>query len=244
MATSLVPLLALLSLQSKAALAEENVYGKQMTNCGANHANGCTYAAEDAGAHEVCVTRLPHGFSSVTGQGPWSDEFTGQPWCICIWAYSNYILQNKDLPLKCNSIPSKVLEEQYSLDKFQQCGSMSSTEGCGAEDIRRSIESLCQQCEKEAGDDEASKTALKAKCTAILASAPAAPLQRLYSAGSSKIPSPPLQSNSLAFAMFGFIVAGVSVTMLVRTFRNGQVGESQQTRQDPFHEDLIEAGHE
>merc|ERR1712217_386375 len=88
--------------------------------------------------------KLPSGFSSETGQGPWSDQFTGQPWCICIWAYSNYILQNKDLPLKCESIPSKVLEEQYSLDKFKQCGSMSSREGCGAEDIRRSIQSRCR----------------------------------------------------------------------------------------------------
>merc|ERR1712232_445299 len=105
------------------------------------------------------------------------DEFAGQPWCICIWAYSNYILQNKDLPLKCESIPSKVLEEQYSLDKFKQCGSMSSTVGCGSEDIRRSIESLCQQCDDQAAD-QASKNALKGKCDGILASAPAAPLAR------------------------------------------------------------------
>merc|ERR1711937_549176 len=66
----------------------------------------------DAGAHEVCVTKLPHGFSSDTGQGAWSDQFTGKPWCICIWAYSNYILQNKDLPLKCESIPAKVLKDK------------------------------------------------------------------------------------------------------------------------------------
>merc|ERR1712050_543578 len=139
------------------------------------------YVSSDAGAHEVCVTKLPKGFSTVTGQGPWSDEFTGQPWCICIWAYSNYILQNKDLSLKCESIPSKVLEEQYSLDKFKQCGSMSTTEGCGAEDIRRSIQSLCQQCDGQAGGDVPAKAALKAKCDAILASAPAPPIQRLYS---------------------------------------------------------------
>merc|ERR1712146_454840 len=98
--------------------------------------------------------------------------FTGQPWCICIWAYSNYILQNKGLPLKCESIPSKVLEEQYSLDKFKQCGLMSSTTGCGPEDIRRSIQSLCQQCDEQA-DDQSAKSALKAKCDAILTSAPA-----------------------------------------------------------------------
>merc|ERR1719240_1944306 len=144
-----------------------------MTACGANHASGCSYVAQDLGAHEVCVTSLPQGFSSDTGQGPWSDDYTGQPWCICIWAYSNYIVQNKDLPLKCKSIPATVLEEQYSLDKFKQCGSMSSTAGCGPEDIRRSIQSLCDQCDEQA-EDSTSKAALKSKCDTILASAPAA----------------------------------------------------------------------
>merc|ERR1712046_277235 len=154
-------------------LAEDNVYDKPMVNCGNDHANGCTYSAMDAGAHEVCVTKLPMGFSADTGQGHWSDQFAGKPWCICIWAYSNYILQKKGLPLKCESIPSKVLEEKYSLDKFKQCGKMSSKEGCGSEDIRRSIQSLCAQCDTEA-PDSASKAALKTKCDAILAAAPAA----------------------------------------------------------------------
>merc|ERR1711937_501638 len=154
-------------------LAEKNVYGKPMSNCGGDHANGCTYSPMDAGAHEVCVTKLPKGFSADTGQGHWSDQFSGKPWCICIWAYSNYILQNKGLPLKCESIPSKVIEEKYSLDKFKQCGKMSSTTGCGSEDIRRSIQSLCTQCDAQTKDD-ASKTALKNKCDAILKSAPAA----------------------------------------------------------------------
>merc|ERR1719440_1385113 len=106
-----------------------HVYNKTMSDCGSSHSGGCTYSAFDAGAHQVCVTQLPAGFSSDTGQGPWSDTFTGQPWCICIWAYSNYILQNNNLALKCDSIPSKVLEAEYSLDKFKECGSMSSTEG-------------------------------------------------------------------------------------------------------------------
>jgi len=163
---------------SRAVTAEMNVYDQPMTQCGSNHANGCTYVAYDAGAHEVCVTQLPHGFSSDTGQGPWSDQFTGQPWCICIWAYSNYILQHKDLSLKCESIPDKVLEEQYSMDKFKQCGSMSSTQGCGAEDIRRSIQSLCQQCDGQA-KDQTSKSALKSKCDKILNAAPHAAMQRL-----------------------------------------------------------------
>merc|ERR1719281_2193497 len=195
-----------------------------MTDCGPSHASGCTYVAYDAGAHEVCVTRLPQGFSSETGQGPWSDEFTGQPWCICIWAYSNYILQNKDLALKCPSIPAKVLETQYSLDKFKQCGSMSSTQGCGAEDIRRSIQALCNQCDVEAGDDEAAKASLKSKCDAILATAPAAPMSRLYGRDISEATGGTLhrKTNAIspsALGIMGLIVAGVSVGAMVRANR-------------------------
>merc|ERR1712070_1335763 len=153
-----------------------------------------------------------------TGQGPWSDQYTGQPWCICIWAYSNYILQNKDLPLKCDSIPSKVLEKQYSLDKFKQCGPMSSTGGCGAEDIRRSIQSLCKQCDQQTAD-QSSKSALKAKCDAILASAPAAPM-KLYDASLTK-QSTMSQSvaglSAVTFGVVGLAAAGLLLAMVIRT---------------------------
>lgn len=202
-------------------LGDENVYGKPMTACGSDHAAGCTYAEMDAGAHQVCVTELPHGFSSETGQGPWSNQYTGRPWCICIWAYSNYILQNKDLNLRCESIPSKVLEERYSLDKFKQCGSMSSTDGCGPEDIRRSIQSLCQQCDKQAGSNEDAKSALKTKCDKILASAPAAPMD-LYSIGALEAVDKTFhQSTSgLSWLVSGLAAAGLLVTLLVRAIRN------------------------
>lgn len=154
---------------------ELNVYDKAMTNCGSDNAKGCEYSASDTAAHQVCVRKLPDKFSNKTGQGSWSDSVTGKPWCICIWAYSNYILHSGDLQIQCSSIPAKVLEEKYSLDKFAQCGSMSSKDGCGPEDIRRSIQSLCSQCKKQAPDTEATN-ALKTKCDAILAKAPPAPM--------------------------------------------------------------------
>jgi len=241
--TSMAPtqllLFVLLFLQGKPVLGDKNVYGKPMTACGADHAAGCAYAEMDAGAHQVCVTKLPHGFSSKTGQGSWSDQYTGQPWCICIWAYSNYILQNKDLPLKCESIPLKVLEEQYSLDKFKQCGSMSSTDGCGPEDIRRSIQSLCQQCDKQAGVDEDAKSALKTKCNKILASAPAAPMD-LYSTEALEAAdgTVPHSIGGLSSLMSGLAVAGLLVTLLVRAFRNHG---SQHRFPSYTSEDLLEA---
>merc|ERR1712032_35892 len=219
--------LVLLSLGCPSALAgESNVYDKPMTDCGADNTDGCTYSPDDSGAHQVCVTALPQGFSSATGQGPWSDQFTGEPWCICIWAYSNYILQDNKLPLKCESIPSKVLEDEYSLDKFRQCGSMSSTDGCGPEDIRRSIQSLCEQCDQQAPDDTA-KSTLKDKCSAILSSAPPAPMARYSENDALQVRTASLSlnigsSSSLAFCLFGFAIAAFSVAMVLRKIREGR----------------------
>jgi len=240
MAQSRALWLAFIALQCQSALGDVNVYGKPMLDCGSGHSGGCTYAAYDAGAHQVCVTKLPHGFSSDTGQGPWSDEFTGQPWCICIWAYSNYILKNKDLPLKCESIPSNVLEEQYSLDKFKACGSMSSTQGCGPEDIRRSIQSLCEQCAVQATDQD-SKVSLKGKCDAILASAPAAQggggvgrsgrPQTLYSndVPRTKLASQNPSSAGVAFCVAGVALVGISMITVVRRARSGQQIEDEES---------------
>lgn len=196
-----------------------NVYDKQMSDCGEENFHGCTYESYDVGAHEVCVTQLPRGFSMATGQGHWSAEVAGQPWCICIWAYSNYILQNKDLALKCDSIPSKVLEEQYSLDKFEQCGAMSSHHGCGAEDIRRSIQSLCQQCDAEARD-ASSKNALKTKCDKILAAAPAAPMSRLSVPDVSAVSRDANHGPSIwSYPLLGFVALfGAGVCMGVAVF--------------------------
>jgi len=178
-------------------------------------------------------------------QGPWSDQFTGKPWCICIWAYSNYILQNKDLPLKCESIPSKVLEEQYSLDKFKQCGTMSSTDGCGPEDIRRSIQSLCQQCNEEAGGDEAAKSALKTRCDKILDSAPAAPMD-LYSIAASHASAALGKQSShsvgaLSAFAGGLAVAGLAAAVFVRTFRiRGSQQESLHASEDLLEQESVE----
>jgi len=210
--------LVLIGLCGNLVDGEANVYDHEMQACGPSHAAGCAYVSQDAGAHEVCVTELPAGFSDETGQGSWSEAFTGKPWCICIWAYSNYILQSKDLSLQCESIPSKVLEEQYSLSKFQQCGSMSSTAGCGAEDIRRSIQSLCTQCGEQASDD-AARDALKSKCDAILSSAPLADMSRLYSEGV-PIAKDRSESGTASFILgvSAFSVAGVILGVAARSF--------------------------
>ena len=57
---------------------------------------------------------LPEGFSSKTGQGRWSDRHTGHNWCICIWAYANYITQHEadELPIQCDAIPEQVCQRK------------------------------------------------------------------------------------------------------------------------------------
>merc|ERR1711967_38343 len=108
---------------------------------------------------------------------------------------------------------------------------MSSTAGCGAEDIRRSIQSLCQQCDLQAGDQD-SKTALKTKCDAILASAPAAPLQRLYEETSPTKGVSQLQGmvgmSPITLGIFGFLIASISMGLVLRIFRSARHTINQQ----------------
>jgi hypothetical protein len=100
---------------------------------------------------------------------------------------------------------------------------MSSTDGCGAEDIRRSIQTLCQQCKVQA-TDQGQKDALKTKCDAILASAPAASFpQRLYEQSSRTEGMSKMQSiagmSPLTLGVCGLVIAGLSLTMVIGASR-------------------------
>jgi len=136
-----------------------------------------------------------------------------------------------------------VLEEQYSLDKFKQCGSMSSTEGCGAEDIRRSIQKLCTQCDAEA-KDQASKDALKGKCDKILSAAPAASMQRLDDVAAVKKAASRLQgvgsTSPYAFVAGMLAVAGLLVFNALALRRSSASGANiQQDSAADQREDLL-----
>jgi hypothetical protein len=139
------------------------------------------------------------------------------------------------LKLKCNSIPSKVLEEQYSLDKFKQCGSMSSTQGCGAEDIRRSIQSLCDQCNNQA-KTQSQRKKLKTLCQSILSSAPTAAMQRLDDESSAtKAAMEQLQTASPA-SPFLFAVLAMGLVLGVAAFKMSN------TRQRQSEPSMMDAG--
>jgi hypothetical protein len=161
----------LLSALSSFAVGQDlNVYGKPLAQCGTGSPGSgagdqCTYRSYDAGAHQVCVTQLPNGFSSKTGQGPWSDSYSGQPWCICIWAYSNYVLNHGDanLPVQCDALPDKVLTSDFALKKFQQCGKMASP----CSEYNEAINKMCNHCKDTAPDEDAKKHLLE-KCSQIL----------------------------------------------------------------------------
>jgi len=149
------------------------------------------------------VKALPHGFSAQTGQGPWSDSYTGAPWCICIWAYSNYVLQNGDenLPVQCDAIPERVLISRYALDKFQQCGSMASS----CSQYNEAITKMCNHCAATAPDEDG-KASLKKKCDEILAAASG--VERLFS----MMDEVTIVSLGRSHQMMGALVAGAAAT--------------------------------
>merc|ERR1712137_409441 len=109
---------------------------------------------------------------------------------------------------------------------FKQCGSMSSTDGCGPEDIRRSIQSLCQQCDQQAGNNKVARSALNKKCDEILSSAPAAPMS-LYSIDAPNAEGVSVTEGdgriSMARGIFalGLAFPIFSVGLVLRVMRNG-----------------------
>jgi len=155
-------------LASLATAEQLNVYGEPLQECGtepgSGEGNGCTYRSYDRGAHQVCVTSMPGGFSSSTGQGPWSDAHIGQPWCICIWAYSNVIMQegnkDEDLPIKCDALPEEVLSSSFSLKKFQD----------GGPQFLAAIDRMCNTCKAQAPSTEG-LSALHSKCVGLKSAA-------------------------------------------------------------------------
>lgn len=155
-----------------ASCADLNIYGEPLEACGSAPGSGagdkCTYRSFDAGAHQVCVTKLPPSFSSRTGQGPWSDAYIGKSWCICIWAYANFFLNHNDheLPLKCSALPAEVLQSEYSLSKFKNCGSMSSR----CPHYQKAMQRMCDTCHSQASGDSA-RAELDRKCSALLTAA-------------------------------------------------------------------------
>lgn len=133
--------MVLLPLLLASAEAEQlNVFGTPIKNCGkggagSSEGGACTFREYDAGAHQVCVTQMPIGFSSGTGQGPWSDQHVGEAWCICIWAFSRWVNLGNGLQLQCDAISSKVVDSAFATRHFKQGG-----------DQAKAAQDLCTTC--------------------------------------------------------------------------------------------------
>jgi len=121
-------------------------------NAGSSQNNGkCDELG--GGVHSLCVNELPPDFSSETGQSAWSSEKQGQPWCVCIGAWSMYQAKRHNVGANCNAIPDFVFKEEY-------IGKWSTWNGNELQDqIIDGINELYKQCKSDASSSQL--TALK-----------------------------------------------------------------------------------
>ena len=71
-------------------------------------------------AAQVCVSKLPHGFSSDTGQGAWSDQFTGKPW------YAAFSLALLAMQRSCLSSATRQVSDSASNHRHSFAGAFAS----------------------------------------------------------------------------------------------------------------------
>lgn len=72
------------------ALMRSNV--SQQTSAGSAPQGGACHTECSADStHCVYINALPADFCSATGQANWCTGNIGKPWCICKWAYKNFL---------------------------------------------------------------------------------------------------------------------------------------------------------
>jgi len=104
----------------------------------------------DGGVHSLCVNELPADFSSETGQSPWSAQKKGEPWCVCIGAWSMYQAKGRNVGANCNAIPDFVFQKKY-------INNWSTWNGNELNDqIVDGINELYNQCKKDASASQLS----------------------------------------------------------------------------------------
>lgn len=124
----------------------KNIYGETLQSCqqagtastGFTRDGHCSWIPGDHGAHQVCVD-MPAEFSSKTGQGHWSDAYEGQPWCICVWAWTGWIAQNEEHAVaRCDATVAMVLDETWATPHLRG--------GQTRENYYTAMKELCHQC--------------------------------------------------------------------------------------------------
>lgn len=150
----------------------ESVYGTELRTCqgvtsaaapGSGDAmKRCSFRFLDKGAHQVCVRSLPQNFSLDTGQGPWSDAFSGRPWCICVWAFASYASRmERILPLSCEATAAQVLDPSHVATAYRRCGPGGFP--CSVKRASQAIELFCGECSQQAPSKLALRT-LQQRC--------------------------------------------------------------------------------
>ena len=197
-------LILVVCVQVAVALPQLNVFGTAIQACsgpkgleaGSSDGGSCTFREYDQGAHQVnylsdnpkmsdfennskvCIKEMPNGFSSSTGQGPWSDQHEGQSWCICIWyritnpacsllladtdplfrAFSHWASAGRSLRLQCDAISEKVVDSSFA--KRHLSGAR------GGGDYETAVRALCTTCAGQAATAAEVKF-LAARCKAL-----------------------------------------------------------------------------
>lgn len=106
------------------SLPERNIYGERLVACNSkkgltdSSVNDGTCSEASGGVHQICakdIGRPGVNFSSVTGQGGWSDNRKNVNHCLCLGAWANYAAKRPqhDIELKCEAIPETVFDSSY-----------------------------------------------------------------------------------------------------------------------------------
>ena len=132
-----------------------NIYNEPLEKCQGSGMSSGSWDNEGkcselgGGVHQICIKNIASntsGFSSKTGQTPWSDERGEDNHCVCLGAWSLYNVkgENNNKVLKCDAIPKIALSQNY-VSKFSQ--GWNKWNGLEIKDqIKDGVESLFENC--------------------------------------------------------------------------------------------------
>lgn len=149
-----------------------NIYDQALQSCGTNDAGPeeCTY---DSSSPSVCVGVLSRDESTYVFS--FGNEYENK--CISIWDYGSdsNVREQKgilDLDVKCDSLPSEVLQSPFSAVKLNTCevdlltGDEADDSPSHCQEFTNAMERICQTCISQAPSFEA-KDSLRTKCEAM-----------------------------------------------------------------------------
>eukprot|EP00746_Dinoflagellata_sp_MGD_P005913 gnl/MRDRNA2_/MRDRNA2_111460_c0_seq1.p1 gnl/MRDRNA2_/MRDRNA2_111460_c0~~gnl/MRDRNA2_/MRDRNA2_111460_c0_seq1.p1 ORF type:complete len:342 (-),score=52.79 gnl/MRDRNA2_/MRDRNA2_111460_c0_seq1:340-1305(-) len=150
-----------------------NIYDEPLQTCGNAklHEEYCTYVTNSP---MICISALPPGSESEI---TWNDQYISEE--LSIWDYASsppmgnyYHRGEKDfhLLLKCDALPSYVLESEFTFSNWNNCELNLDTDPNrdtgSCERFRDAIDRICQTCSQQTTSQSAQQ-ALRSKCEAL-----------------------------------------------------------------------------